>query len=69
MPQSGQEMLEESIGNCRRIADGLGPQNAAWTTSLVEIIEKFEESNICISFDASGCLCACYICIMKMRKN
>jgi len=43
MPQSGQEMLEESIGSCRRIADGLGPQNAAWETSLVEIIEKFEE--------------------------
>ena len=43
MPQSGQEMLEESIGSCKQIADGLGTQNAAWETSIVEIIEKFEE--------------------------
>ena len=43
MPQSGQEMLEESIGSCHQIADGLGPQNSDWETSIVEIIEKFEE--------------------------
>ena len=43
MPQSGQEMLEESIGSCRQIADGLGPQNSDWETPIVEIIEKFEE--------------------------
>ena len=43
MPQSGQEMLEESIGSCKQIPAGLGTQNAAWETSIVEIIEKFEE--------------------------
>ena len=43
MPQSGQEMLEESINCCKKIADGLGDQNKVWETSIVEIIEKFEE--------------------------
>jgi len=43
MPQSGQEMLKEAIESCRQIADGLGPQNVAWETSVVEIIEKFED--------------------------
>lgn len=42
MPQSGQEMLEESIQNCKKIAEGLGQQNESWET-LVEIVEKFEE--------------------------
>ncbi len=43
MPVSGQELLEESIGNCQQIADGLGTVNAAWETSIVEILEKFDE--------------------------
>ena len=43
MPQSGQQMLEESIDACRRAADGLGARNAAWETSVVEIADKFGE--------------------------
>ena len=43
MPQSGQEMLDESIGICRKIAEGLGSQNSDWETSVVEIVDKFEE--------------------------
>ena len=43
MPQSGQEMLELSIDTCKRIADGLGGRNEAWETSVVEIVDKFEE--------------------------
>ena len=41
MPQSGQEMLDQSIATCQQIADGLGSQNAAWETSVVEIVENF----------------------------
>lgn len=43
MPQSGQELLEESITACKGIAEGLGTQNAAWEASVVEIVEKFDE--------------------------
>ena len=43
MPQSGQEMLNQSIATCERIADGLSAQDAAWETSVVEIAEKFDE--------------------------
>ena len=43
MPQSGQQMLEESIDACRRAADGLGARNAAWEMSVVEIADKFGE--------------------------
>ena len=43
MPVSGQELLEESIANCQRIADGLGTVNPAWEASIVEILEKFDE--------------------------
>ena len=43
MPQSGQEMLDQSIATCERIADGLGAQDTAWETSVVEIVEKFGE--------------------------
>ena len=43
MPQSGQEMLEESITNCKSIADGLGSVNEAWETSINEILVKFDE--------------------------
>ena len=43
MPQSGQEMLDQSIATCQQIADGLGSQNAAWETSVVEIVENFGE--------------------------
>ena len=43
MPQSGQEMLDQSITTCQQIADGLGSQNAAWETSVVEIVENFGE--------------------------
>ena len=43
MPVSGQELLEESIVNCQQIADGLGTVNTAWETSIVEILEKFDE--------------------------
>mgnify|MGYP001482000559 CR=1 FL=1 len=43
MPQSGQEMLEVSIDTCKKIADGLGSQNEAWETSVVEIVDKLEE--------------------------
>ena len=43
MPQSGQEMLEESIENCKKIAEGLGQEDESWETSVVEIVGKFEE--------------------------
>ncbi len=43
MPVSGQELLEQSIANCQQIADGLGTVNPAWETSVVEILEKFDE--------------------------
>ena len=43
MPQSGQEMLDQSIATCQQIADSLGSQNAAWETSVVEIVENFGE--------------------------
>jgi hypothetical protein len=35
-------MLDESIAVCKEIADGLGAQNQAWETSVVEIVEKFD---------------------------
>ena len=43
MPPSGQEMLEQSISTCQQIADGLGVQDEAWETSVVEIVDKFGE--------------------------
>ena len=43
MPQSGQEMLEESITNCQSIVDGLSSVNEAWKASIDEILEKFDE--------------------------
>ena len=43
MPQSGQEMLDQSIATCQQIAEGLGSQDPAWETSVVEIVEKFGE--------------------------
>ncbi len=43
MPLSGQQMLDQSISTCQQIADGLGSQNAAWETSVVEIVDKFGE--------------------------
>lgn len=43
MPQSGQEMLEESIVNCESIVDGLGTVNEAWEASINEILAKFDE--------------------------
>ena len=43
MPQSGQEMLEDSIATCKKIAEGLNSQNSDWEHSIVEIVEKFEE--------------------------
>ena len=43
MPQSGQEMLDETISTCKSIADGLCTQNQDWENSVVEIVEKFEE--------------------------
>ena len=43
MPQSGQEMLEESITNCKSIAEGLGSVNEAWGASINEILGKFDE--------------------------
>ena len=43
MPQSGQEMLEDSISTCKKIAEGLNLQNSDWENSVVEIVEKFEE--------------------------
>ena len=43
MPVSGQELLEESITNCQQIAADLGTVNATWETSIVEILEKFDE--------------------------
>ena len=43
MPQSGQEMLDETINTCKETADGLEIQNSDWQVSIVEIVEKFEE--------------------------
>jgi hypothetical protein len=43
MPQSGQEMLEESIELCNKISDGLATQNETWETSIVEIVTKFND--------------------------
>ncbi|MCH9039319.1 MAG: hypothetical protein IIC23_07985 [Chloroflexi bacterium] len=43
MPQSGQEMLEESITNCQSIVDGLSSVNEAWKASINEILGKFDE--------------------------
>ena len=43
MPQSGQELLDESIDTCKKIASGLGDQDPAWEASLAEIVEKFDE--------------------------
>ncbi len=43
MPASGQDLLDESIVNCEKIAGGLGAQNQAWETSITEILEKFAE--------------------------
>ena len=43
MPQSGQEMLDETISTCKSIADGLATQNQDWENSVIEIVEKFEE--------------------------
>ena len=43
MPASGQELLDESIANCEKIADGLGAQNQDWENSITQIIEKFGE--------------------------
>ena len=43
MPQSGQEMLDETISTCKSIADGLGTQNQDWENSVIEIVEKFQE--------------------------
>ena len=43
MPQSGQELLDESIATCKQIAEGLGAQDEAWEASLAEIVEKFDE--------------------------
>ena len=40
MPQSGQDMLDETINACRQITDGLAAQNQAWETSITEIVEK-----------------------------
>lgn len=45
MPQSGQDMLDDSIAVCGQIADGLGSQNQAWEASVVEIVESFNEIN------------------------
>ena len=41
MPLSGQEMLDETIHTCEKIADGLGTQNQAWEDSVTEIVAKF----------------------------
>lgn len=43
MPASGQDLLEESIANCKSIVEGLGTVNEAWETSITEILEKFDE--------------------------
>ena len=43
MPQSGQEMLDQSIATCERIVNGLEAQDSTWETSVVEIVEKFDE--------------------------
>ncbi len=41
MPQSGQEMLDETVAVCEKIADGLGARNRAWEESIIEIVAKF----------------------------
>ena len=43
MPASGQDLLEESIDNCQQIVAGLGTVNESWETSIVEILDKFDE--------------------------
>lgn len=43
MPQSGQEMLEETISTCKEIVKGLEDQNSDWESSIAEIVDKFEE--------------------------
>ena len=43
MPQSGQEMLEETISTCKEIVKGLEGQNSDWESSIAEIMYKFEE--------------------------
>ncbi len=43
MPQSGQEMLDETVAVCEKIADGLGARNRAWETSITEIVARFGE--------------------------
>lgn len=43
MPQSGQELLDESITNCKSIAEGLSTVNNTWETSIQEILAKFDE--------------------------
>ena len=56
MAQSGQEMLDESIQNCKEIADGLGQQSESWETSVVEIAEKFEELSDTFFFKTLPCV-------------
>ena len=41
MPQSGQEMLDETVAVCEKITDGLGARNRAWEESIAEIVAKF----------------------------
>ncbi len=44
--QSGQEMLDEAVATCKRIAAGLGSEagaSQAWENSVTEIVEKFDE--------------------------
>lgn len=36
-------MLDETIAINQQIADGLAAQNQAWETSIVEILEKYDE--------------------------
>ena len=43
MPASGQELLDESIVDCEKIANGLGAQNQDWEQSFIEILDKFAE--------------------------
>ena len=43
MPQSGQELLDVSIDNCKGIVGGLGSVNESWETSITEILDKFDE--------------------------
>ena len=41
MPQSGQEMLDETISTCKSIADGLATKNQYWENSVIEIVQKY----------------------------